>query len=117
MKSTLDRVIEIASSESGIPIARLSGASAVDQDMGMSGDDVTDFASQLADEFGELVWQWPWQRFVVLSEGLGCFFPVGLTWQLISWPFRGSFSYPSKLERLELGHIAAVIDNGAWFEP
>ena len=116
MKSTLNRVIEIASSESGIPIAQLSGASAVDQDMGMSGDDVTDFATRLAGEFGDIVWQWPWHRFANLSEGFGCLFPVGLLWQLVSWPVRGRFSYPSKLERLELGHIAAVIDNSSWFE-
>lgn len=117
MQATLERVIELASRQSGISIERLTGTSALDQDIGMYGDDVTDFAACLAAEFGEFVWQLPWQRFAVLSEGLGCLFPVGLLWQLVTWPFRGRFSYPSQLERLELGLIAAVIDNGAWFEP
>lgn len=117
MSVTLDRIIEIASEQSGIPKHKLFASSSVDQDIGMSGGDVEDFAEALATEFGEHVWQWPWQRFANLDEGLSLLFLFCLTWQLITWPFRGQFSYPSPHERLELGHIAAVIDRGKWFDP
>ena len=114
---TLDRVIEIVSEHSGVAKAKLSASSAIDQDVGISGDDVTELAKALATEFGEHVWQWPWQRFAQLQEGLSLLFPFMLIWQLATWPFRGSFEYPSPFERLELGHIAAVIDRCEWFEP
>lgn len=117
MSASLARVIELASLQSGIPVAKLSPTSAIDQDMGMSGGDVSDFAEALSTEFGKKVWEWPWSRFAMLDEGLGCLFPIALTWQLVTWPLRGSFEYPSGLERLELGHIAAVIEKGEWFEP
>ncbi len=113
--SSLPRVLEIASEHTGIQ--RALPEMAIDQDMGMSGDDVTDFAEALAKEFGETVWSWPWQRFAVLDEGLSLFFPFMLVWQLVSWPFRGSFEYPSPHERLTLLHISEVINRGAWFEP
>ncbi len=115
--STLDRVRQIVSKHSGVRIEKLSAASAIDQDVSISGDDVTELAEALAKEFGEHVWQWPWQRFAELSEGLSLLFPFMLVWQLIWWPIRGSFNHPSPFERLELGHIAAVIDRGEWFEP
>ncbi len=117
MAETLTGVIEIASEQSGIPTSKLSAASAIDQDIRISGDDVTEFVETLAREFGEQVWQWPWQRYACLDEGLSPLFPFMLLWQLASWPWRGSFAYPSRYERLELGHIAAVIDRGQWFEP
>ena len=115
--ATLDRVIEIVSQHAGIRKERLSVTSAIDQDVGISGDDVTEIAQALASEFGEQVCQWPWRRFAHLDEGLSLLFPFMLTWQLFTWPFRRSFVYPSPFERLELGHIAAVIDRGNWFEP
>jgi len=115
--ATLERVMEIVSSHSGVPVAQLSATSAIDQDIGISGDDVTELAEALASEFGEHVWRWPWQRFALLDEGLSMLFPFMLLRQLVSWPFRGRLSYPSTYERLELGHIAAVIDRGEWFEP
>lgn len=115
MVSILERVVTQAEYMSGAK--NLTAQSAIDQDMGISGDDVTEFAEWLAKEFGDHVWQWPWQRFAELNEGLGCFFLPGLMWMLITWPIRGSFNYPSPFERLELGHIAAVIEKGEWFEP
>ncbi|MBX9883637.1 MAG: hypothetical protein K2X68_01565 [Novosphingobium sp.] len=117
MSPTLVRVIEIVTEHSGIRRDRLSASSALDQDVRISGDDVTELVEALAREFGEQVWQWPWQRFALLDEGLSPFFLFQLTWQLVTWPFRGSFEYPSPYERLELGHIAKVIDAGHWLEP
>lgn len=117
MTATLDRVIEITSRMTGVKVEKLHADSAVDQDLRIYGDDVTDFAEALAAEFGDQIWQWPWQRFAELNEGLSLLFPVMLVWQLLTWPVRGSFEYPSRFERLELGHIAKVIDAGHWLEP
>ncbi len=112
---TLERVIEIATHHSGAK--GLHSGSAIDQDIRISGDDVTEFVEAIAKEFGDQVWQWPWPRFAMLDEGLSFWFPLMLIWQLVTWPFRGSFEYPSPFEHLELGHIAAMIDKGEWFDP
>lgn len=113
---TLERVIEIVARHSGVATSKLSADSAVGQDIGISGDDIDELAKILATEFGDHVWQWPWQRFVELSE------PSALTafwfvWRLFTWPLRGRLFDPSPFERLELVHVAAVLDNGTWFEP
>ncbi len=115
MGDTLARVIHIAEHCSGC--TNLGAESAIDQDMKIWGDDVTWFATELSKQFGDDVFQWPWQRFTGLDEGLPLLAPFMLMWQLATWPFRGSFNYPSPFERLELGHIVAVIDHGEWFEP
>ena len=116
MRDTLDRVSDIVAWHSGIPATRLNARSAIDQDVKTTGDDVTEMADALAKEFGEQVRAGPWQRFAELSE------PSALTgfwliWRLLTWPIRGRLSDPSPFERLELGHTAAVIDRGEWFEP
>ncbi|MDG2005016.1 MAG: hypothetical protein P8J20_16960 [Novosphingobium sp.] len=117
MSATFERVIEIVSWQSGIPAAKLSATSAIDQDVRISGDDVAEFVDALADEFGDHVLHWPWERFACLVEGLSPLFPFELIWLLLTWPFRGRFFEPSGCDRLELGHIAAVIEKGHWFEP
>ncbi len=117
MSATLDRVIEIVAAQSGVRQDRLCASSAIDQDIVISGGDIEDLVEALANEFGDQVWQWPWQRFALLDEGLSLLFPFQFVWQLITWPIRGSFSYPSPYERLELGHIAKVIEAGHWLEP
>jgi hypothetical protein len=113
---TLERVIDIVAYQSGIRRERLTAHSAIDQDVGISGDDITALAEAFAKQFGDHVWQWPWQRFCELSEPSALIFPYFI-WRLITWPFRGRLFDPSRFERLELGHIAAVIDRGEWFEP
>jgi len=117
MSALMDRIIDIVADQSGIRRDRLSASSAIDQDLGISGDDVTELAEKLADEFGDWVWQWPWQRFALLDEGLSPLAPFWLVWRLMTWPIRGRVFDPSPYERLELGHIAKVIEAGHWFEP
>jgi Protein of unknown function (DUF1493) len=116
MPSTLDRVIEIVSEHSGIRRDRLSASSSLDQDVRISGDDVTELVEALAREFGEQVWQWPWQRFAELSEP-HLFTGLLFFWRLLIWPIRRRIFDPSPYERLELGHIAKAIDAGHWLEP
>ena len=117
MGDVLQRVIAIVSAETGIPADSLSATAAIDQDLLIAGGDVTDMVEALSKEFGEQVWEWPWKRFAMLDEGLPVWFPFMLVWQLLTWPVRKRFSYPNPYERLELGHIAAVIEKGEWFEP
>jgi hypothetical protein len=112
--STLDRVRQIVSKHSGMRLEKLTANSAIDQDVRISGDDVTELAEALAKEFGEHVWQWPWQRFAEMSEP-HMFTVFWFVWRLATWPFRGTLR--DSFERLELRHIAAVIDRGEWFEP
>ena len=116
-RSTLNRVRAIASGISGLPLKKLSEHTAVDQGLKISGGDVEDLAEALANEFGEQVWQWPWQRFGLLDEGLPVTAPFWLAWRLLTWPIRGRVFDPSPFERLDQGHIAAVIDRGEWFDP
>ena len=114
---TLFRVLDLAAALTGLGRESLSAAMAIDQDMGIAGDDVTDFAEALAGEDGEWVWSWPWHRFAQLDEGLSPLWPFMLVWQLVTWPVREQFSYASPYERLEPGHFALVIDKGESIEP
>jgi hypothetical protein len=114
MRSVLDRVIARAELMSGAK--NLTASSAIDQDIRISGDDVTEYAEWLAEQFGNDVWQWPWHRFAELSEPSALVVPYFI-WRLLTWPIRGRLFDPSPYERLELGHIAAVIEKGEWFEP
>ncbi|MDN3645164.1 hypothetical protein QWY75_02960 [Pontixanthobacter aestiaquae] len=94
-----------------------SPSSAVHQDLDIYGLDVEDFAAKLGERYGPGVFDWPWHRFAELGEGLSLLFPFILVKQLVTWPFRGQFSYPESLERLELGHIAKVLEKGEWIDP
>ena len=116
MDTVLDRVRQIVSYCSGVPIDKLTAKSAIDQDIRISGDDVTELAQALADEFCGDVLNWPWQRFAELGEP-HLFTGFWFIWRLLSWPIRGRLFDPSPFERLELRHIAAVIEKGEWFDP
>jgi hypothetical protein len=115
--SSVDRVMDIAHDVSGIKRSDLSLDMDIADDLDLTGDDATSFVVALEGEFGDWVRDWPWQRFVEFNEGLSLLFPFILVWHLVTWPFRGRFHYPSRKERLELAHIAAVIDNGEWIDP
>ena len=58
--------------------------SAIEQDLGIVGDDVVDFVERLEKRFGSWVWDWPWQRFTDLNEGLSLLFPFMLIWQWVT---------------------------------
>lgn len=116
MSATLDRVIEIVAAQSGVRQDRLCASSAIDQDIRVSGDDVDELAETLATEFGVQVHSWPWHRFANLSEP-HLFTGFWFIWRLLTWPMRGRVFDPSPYERLELGHIAKVIEAGHWLEP
>ena len=110
----LARVIEIAEYQSGLK--NLHAASSLAHDLRISGDDVDEFAEALSKEFGGDVSSWPWARYANLNEP-HLFTGFWLVWRLITWPLRGRVFDPVPYERLELQHIAAVIEKGQWFEP
>ena len=116
MSDTLERVIAIVADQSGVRRDRLSASAAIDQDIRISGDDIDELVEALAKEFGDDVQQWPWQRFANLSEP-HLLTGIWFIWRLLTWPLRGRLFDPSPYERLELGHIAKVIDAGHWLEP
>jgi hypothetical protein len=127
--STTERVLDVTRrflQRRGGDDAQLTAASAVCQDAMIFGIDVDDYAHSLEAEFGPIVRDIPWLRYTDQTSsfrGCGC----------ILVPFWLLSHVPAKLlkgesliarpdprnfpRRLTFGHVAAVIDAGAWFEP
>ena len=112
----LDRVMEIAELCCGIEVAKLSPNSALDQEMHLYGVGVWDFEAELASLFGGFVYEWPWHRFTEGSEKTFGW-PFSNIYNRLKWGYWSGYWPSHKFERLELGHIAAVIEKGEWFEP
>ena len=101
-----------------------SATSAVTQDLGIFGDDVDDFALKLAERYGDWVAEWPWQEYADLNEGVdprGClmlpFFPITILLRFVRGQPIISARHGERLNRLELGHIAKVLEHGEWIDP
>ncbi len=90
----------------------------LDRDLGIIGDDVDDFVAELSQRYGEWVFEWPWQRFVCLDEGVPITAPFVAIWEFLRLPWRDT-AWPTKpvLERLTLAHIAFVLERGEWVDP
>lgn len=131
MRPAIDRLIDVTTKfieERGHPDENvvLTPASAVCQDAYIFGIDVDDYVNALSSEFGQIVHQIPWGHYTDQTSsfrGCGCLLvPPWLLWRLVRWPLvRGSIipradprNFPF---RLELGHLAKVIDRGEWIEP
>ena len=78
--------------------------------------DVGDLAEALAKELGSSILQGPWPCIADAHEPSGLIL-IYFIWRLLTWPIRGHLFDSPRYERLELGHVAAVIDHGGWFEP
>ena len=106
-------VLWLARDEFGCKQATLS--SAVDQDLKIIGDDSDDFVLQIVGRYGDWVRYWPWERFLCFNEGVSIMAPLAALWDLLRLPW-GDTAVPRKpnLERLELGHIAKVLEHGEW---
>lgn len=116
MSRKLARAVEVVAYYSGIPATKRTAHSAIDQHVKISRDDATERVMKLAKEFAEHIWTWPWQRCAELNEPSALSFPY-LIWRRRPWPICGRLFDPSSFERRELGHVAAVVDRGEWFEP
>lgn len=131
MDSSLLSVLEITSryiANRGHPHPdfSLSPQSAVCQDAYIFGIDVDDYVHELEEAFGPVVRQIPWLRFTDQAgsfRGFGCLLvPFWLMTRLVLWPFRRGKVMPRVNPkafgpRLEMQHIAKVIDTGHWLEP
>lgn len=109
-------MIKLASYHSGIALDNLSAHSAIDQDLKIAGEDIDELFEALSKEFGVDVSGWPLERFVNLSE-TNMFTGLYFLWRLVTWPIRARLFDVSSYERLELGHVAKVIEIGHWVEP
>lgn len=99
---------------------------AICQDAMIFGIDVEDYVAELENEFGEFVWQIPWGNFTDQTFSFrGCgtaLLPFHLIWRMIRWSFVGGEIIPKPdpknfPKRLELAHIAKVIDQARWEYP
>ena len=129
--SSLDRLIALTNrylEHWGHPDGewQLTAHSAICQDAYIFGIDVDDYVYELEEEFGKVVLLIPWLRFTdqtASARGFGCLlFPFWLMYRLARLPFTGGPVIPESDPknfgpRLELGHVAAVIEKGEWFEP
>lgn len=109
-------VLWLARDEFGSKSATMS--SAVDQDLTVIGDDADDFVLLIVDRYGDWVRYWPWERFVCFNEGVPIQAPLAALWDLLRLPWgETAFARKPELERLELGHIAKVLEAGEWTDP
>jgi hypothetical protein len=116
MTTVLETVIALTAKQTGLPPEKLGARSAIYQDIGLCGDDVGIFVAALADVHGEQVRGWPWARFTNLSEP-NLWTALGALVKVPYRMLRRRRDQRSRYERLELGHIAAVIESGHWHEP
>ena len=127
-QDTLERLVAIteAFAKDRPATLPLTAKSAITQDAYIFGIDAYDYFGELEAEFGPVVREIPWLKWTDQSDsyygrGVGCF-PFILLCRLLAWPITRrpllNSPDPRRFERrLELGHIAKVIDQGYWSEP
>lgn len=100
--------------------------SALCQDAYIFGVDVDDYVYELKQSFGDVVYEIPWLHFTDQTasfRGWACLIvPFWMIWRLMRWPVMGGTVFPRPQPRtfplrLELRHIAYVIQQGEWIEP
>ena len=131
MGSTLVRLVKITDAfvaNRGHPNEEFAARadSAVCQDAWIFGVDVDDFVHELDKEFGSVVWQIPWGTYTDQTasfRGWGVFaFPFWFVARVAKCIVCGGLIVPRPNpsefpRRLELRHVAAVIEKGEWFDP
>jgi hypothetical protein len=109
-----------------LPLAAIGRDTAMCHDAGINGIDVYEFAHDLSEDFAwDRLNTIPWQRFSDQRASFyGCsavlMFPLWLLARILTWPIHREAPIPGPRlpdERLTVGHIAAVLDRGEWFEP
>ncbi len=106
-----------------IDLASIGRDTAMSQDAGIDGIDVWDFIVTLGDEHRDICKEVPWQRF---SDQRASFdgwavliVPFWLLFRILTWPVHREAVIPPLRcaeDRLTVGHLAAVLERGAWFE-
>lgn len=115
MPSTLERVVDIAVNSGLADRSKCQPHSAIHPDLGINGDEGKEFVDALCAEFGDWIADSPWSRFVDFNEPLASLGSAALKFLRLLKPEIAFAGYVE--ERLKLGHIAAVIEKGEWFEP
>ncbi|HEX6218463.1 MAG TPA: hypothetical protein VFZ35_04235 [Sphingomicrobium sp.] len=128
LTNTLARLIELTEKHaegrpSNFP---LGPNSAISQDAYIFGIDLDDYVQKLHEEFGPIILEIPWLNYTDQSDSYrGCavaMFPFILLGRLVAQPItrRPLLRRPNPKafpDRLELAHVAKVIDQGYWEEP
>jgi hypothetical protein len=115
MVSTFEKVVGIAVASGRAEQDNCLPQAAIHQDLGINGNEADEFVAALCNEFGNWVAEWPWARFVDFNEPPAWLGPK--VWKALRLP-NAATAFPGYVEeRLELGHVAAVIENGGWFDP
>ena len=131
MATTIERVINVT--EKFLQIRGhpdedfvVTASAAVCQDAYIYGVDVDNYADDMEGEFGNVVWIIPWFIFTDQTASFRgwrtIIFPFWFVGRIASWPFYLGRIIPvpdpkNFGPRLELEHIAKVIDAGQWSEP
>lgn len=118
--------VAVAMAKNGkqLDIAEIGRDTAMSQDAGIDGIDVWEFVCSLGDDY-RMVWrQVPWERFSDQRASFyGCsvlVFPFWLLLRILTWPIHREAPIPAPRraeERLTVGHLAALLERGEWFEP
>lgn len=113
----------MAASGKRVDLATIKRDTAMSQDAGIDGTDVWDFVVALGKEHEHIWYKVPWDRFSDQRASFyGCniiVFPFWLLWRLLTWPLHWDWPIPPLRpadERLTVGHLAAELDRGEWFE-
>ena len=96
-------------------------ASTLDDELCLTGAELREFVDAIASGYGNWVRDWPWDRF-------GDFKPKIVPTKWLTYPIVGFFvalwmlrrskaASRDRIEELELGHIAKVLEAGEWIEP
>ena len=124
-EGTMRGVAEVMSSHGArLGLSEITQDTAMSQDARIDGIEVDDFVFTLEKRFGAVVWSIPWGRFsdqrASFRGCIGCLvFPAWLAWRVFA-RIRGEPLIPPPNggeERITVGHIARVIDQGFWSEP
>lgn len=115
MSPVFPEIVAIAISAGRAKAGQCHPHAAIFQDLGIGGVEADDFVDALIARFGDWVAGWPWAQFVDFTEPPASIGPRIWKWLRLPYP---ETAFPGHVEqRLELGHIAAVIEKGQWFDP
>jgi hypothetical protein len=124
LTETEARVAAIMTSpERALSFDEIKPDTSMSHDARIDGIDIDDFAHDMHQEFGAIVYEIPWLRFSdqrASFRGCGCLMlPFWLVWRLIVRASGEPMLPPPNGgdERLTVRHIARVIDQGFWSEP
>jgi hypothetical protein len=113
----VDRVVEFVARETGVPRDRISTATDIEDDLGCTGVDASEFMAAFSQNFDVDLQGFRFELHfgpeAPADLGIVILSPLFLLARIfgIRWPSRSS------PEPVTVGHLAAVADSGHWFRP